>query len=75
MPEGTRRERIPERLSGRVHRSGGNGETNLVKGLHANTHIPQVIGAARTYELTGDQPYYEAAMYSWNQIELIHFAM
>lgn len=25
--------------------------------LHANTHIPQVIGAARGYELTGDEKY------------------
>lgn len=25
--------------------------------LHANTHIPQVIGAARGYELTGNQKY------------------
>ncbi|MFZ0663720.1 MAG: glycoside hydrolase family 127 protein [Acidobacteriaceae bacterium] len=28
-------------------------------GLHANTHIPQVIGAARGYELTGDDKYRE----------------
>ena len=26
-----------------------------LKGLHVNTHIPQVIAAARLYELTGDQ--------------------
>lgn len=27
--------------------------------LHANTHIPQVIGAARGYELTGDEKFRE----------------
>ncbi len=27
-----------------------------LKGLHVNTHIPQVIGAAREYELTGELP-------------------
>lgn len=26
-------------------------------GIHANTHIPQVIGAARGYELTGDETF------------------
>src|SRR6184192_4866387 len=26
-----------------------------LKGLHANTNIPKVIGAARGYELTGEQ--------------------
>jgi DUF1680 family protein len=27
---------------------------NELRGLHMNTHAPQVIGAARRYELTGD---------------------
>jgi DUF1680 family protein len=39
-----------------------------LKGLHANTNIPKVIGAARAYELTGDTSAYEAAMFFWNQI-------
>ena len=39
-----------------------------LKGLHVNTHIPQVIGAAREYELTGDKQYFEAASYFWNQV-------
>src|ERR1700690_4395007 len=34
-----------------------------LKGLHTNTHIPQVIGAARRYELTGDTPYRDIARY------------
>ena len=42
--------------------------TDQLKGLHVNTHIPQVIGAAREYELTGEQPYYQAATYFWNQV-------
>jgi len=32
-------------------------------GLHANTHIPQVIGAARGYELTGDERYHTISDY------------
>jgi hypothetical protein len=34
-----------------------------LKGIHANTHIPQVIGAARRYELTGDERYREIAAF------------
>ena len=33
-----------------------------LKGIHANTHIPQVIGAARRYELTGEDRYREIAV-------------
>ncbi len=39
-----------------------------LKGLHANTHIPQVIAAARLYELTGDRPYREIAEYFWDEV-------
>jgi DUF1680 family protein len=39
-----------------------------LKGLHVNTHIPQVIGAARRYELTGEPHYHEVASYFWNEV-------
>ncbi len=39
-----------------------------LKGLHVNTHIPQVIAAARYYELTGDKRYWNIADYFWNEI-------
>lgn len=39
-----------------------------LKGLHANTHIPKAIAAAREYELAGDRSYFEAASFFWNQI-------
>ncbi len=39
-----------------------------LKGLHANTHIPQAIGAARKYELTGDPRYRTIAQYFWSQV-------
>jgi uncharacterized protein len=41
-------------------------------GIHANTHIPQVIGAARGYELTGDASYHEIASYFWRQVASRH---
>src|SRR5208337_3137264 len=34
-----------------------------LKGIHANTHIPQVIGAARRYELTSEPRYHDIASY------------
>ncbi|HTY38670.1 MAG TPA: beta-L-arabinofuranosidase domain-containing protein [Bacteroidota bacterium] len=39
-----------------------------LKGLHVNTHIPQVIGAAREFELTGDTACFMAASYFWNEV-------
>src|SRR5947207_15957653 len=39
-----------------------------LKGLHVNTHIPQVIAAARLYELTGDSYYRKIADYFWDEV-------
>jgi DUF1680 family protein len=39
-----------------------------LKGLHVNTHIPQVIAAARYYEITGDHRYRDIAEYFWDEV-------
>jgi uncharacterized protein len=39
-----------------------------LKGLHANTNIPKVVGAARRYELTGDLRYRRIAEYFWREV-------
>jgi DUF1680 family protein len=39
-----------------------------LKGLHVNTHIPQVIAAARMFELTGDRRYWNIADYFWSEV-------
>lgn len=39
-----------------------------LRGLHVNTHIPQVIGAARRYELTGDMRFHDVADYFWYEV-------
>ncbi|HZQ20069.1 MAG TPA: glycoside hydrolase family 127 protein [Terriglobales bacterium] len=39
-----------------------------LKGLHVNTHIPQVISAARYYELTGDHYHRDIAKYFWDEV-------
>lgn len=39
-----------------------------LKGLHVNTQIPKVIGAARYYELTRESRYHTIADYFWNEV-------
>ena len=39
-----------------------------LRGLHVNTHVPQVIAAARRYELSGDGRFYEVADYFHHQV-------
>jgi hypothetical protein len=45
------------------------GEDRL-DGLHANTQIPKMIGAARQYELTGDPRDRRIARFFWEQVAL-----
>ncbi len=44
------------------------GHRDELKGLHVNTHIPQVIAAARYYELTGETYYRDIAQYFWDEV-------
>ena len=39
-----------------------------LKGLHVNTHVPQVIAAARLYELIGNDRYWNIASYFWDEV-------
>ncbi len=43
------------------------GEDRL-NGLHANTQIPKMIGAARQYELTGDKRAKDIASFFWDRV-------
>jgi uncharacterized protein len=36
--------------------------------LHVNTHIPQVIGAARRHEISGDMRFHDVADYFWYEV-------
>ena len=45
------------------------GEDSL-DGLHANTQIPKAIGAAREYELTGDERSERIAEFFWQRVAL-----
>src|SRR5436305_12763929 len=39
-----------------------------LRGLHVNTHIPQVIGAASRYEISGDTRFHDVADYFWWEV-------
>jgi DUF1680 family protein len=45
--------------------AGGN---DILKGLHANTHIPQALGWWQHYLTTGEAKYREATRYFWQQV-------
>ncbi len=44
------------------------GGRDELKGLHVNTTIPKIIGAARRYELTGEPRYHDVASYFWHEV-------
>jgi hypothetical protein len=46
-----------------LHRDPVNGRP-----MHVNTHIPQVIGAARRYEISGDVRFHDVADYFWHEV-------
>lgn len=44
------------------------GHRDELEGMHGNTHIPQVIGAARRYEMTGEKRYHDIASYFYRTV-------
>lgn len=43
-----------------------------LNGKHGNTQIPKAIGAARIYELTGDEKFKTIAAYFWDEVTQDH---
>lgn len=41
---------------------------DMLRGLHMNTHVPQVIGASTRFALTGDQRYHDVADFFWETV-------
>ena len=41
---------------------------DVITSLHANQHIPQIIGALKEYEIIGERKYFQSAYYFWNLI-------
>lgn len=47
-------------------------EVDALSGLHANQHIPQVVGAMRIFQVTGEGSYYKIGKYFWNAVTKWH---
>jgi uncharacterized protein len=60
--------RLAERFDKRLFLDPLAAHRDELKGLHVNTHIPQVIAAARYYELTGSKRHWNVADYFWNEV-------
>lgn len=45
---------------------------NTLGGMHANQHIPQIVGALRIYQETKDMKYYRIANNFWNMVVSDH---
>jgi len=43
-------------------------ERDELEGKHVNTQLPKIIGAARLYELTGEQRYRTIARFFWDRV-------
>ncbi len=43
-------------------------DNDVLDGLHANTQIPEIIGAAREYEMSGAASYHEIANFFWSRV-------
>mgnify|MGYP000405260805 CR=1 FL=1 len=43
-------------------------EWDNLSGIHANTQIPKICGAARRYELTGDERYRTVTRFFWDRV-------
>ncbi|HEV8408640.1 MAG TPA: glycoside hydrolase family 127 protein [Sphingomicrobium sp.] len=43
-------------------------QKDMLHGLHMNTHVPQVIGAARRYEMTGDHRFGDVSKFFWQTV-------
>jgi DUF1680 family protein len=44
------------------------GSKDVLRGLHMNTHVPQVIGADRRFALTGDRRFGEVSDFFWETV-------
>jgi len=44
------------------------GGFDALGGMHANQHIPQIVGALRMYEADGDPYYHQVAAHFWNMV-------
>lgn len=46
----------------------GSSGDDVLTGMHANQHLPQLVGYVHEYELTGERRYLDAAIGIWDQV-------
>lgn len=47
-------------------------KVDAIGGIHANQHIPQIIGAMKIFEVSGDMTYYKIAKCFWEIVTKAH---
>lgn len=47
-------------------------KVDALENLHANQHIPQIIGAMEVFKATGEKKYYDIASYFWQAVTSSH---
>ena len=47
-------------------------QVDALSGLHANQHIPQIVGAMKIFEVTGEKNYYDIAQFFWKAVTGAH---
>lgn len=45
---------------------------DALDGMHANQHIPQIVGALKIYEASGESRYYDIAKFFWESVTTGH---
>ncbi|EHS58617.1 beta-L-arabinofuranosidase domain-containing protein [Paenibacillus sp. Aloe-11] len=47
-------------------------QVDALGAMHANQHIPQIVGAFKIFEATGEQKYYDIAKFFWESVVNAH---
>lgn len=47
-------------------------QVDALGAMHANQHIPQIVGAFKIFEASGEQKYYDIAKFFWNSVVDAH---
>ncbi|WP_018750644.1 beta-L-arabinofuranosidase domain-containing protein [Paenibacillus sanguinis] len=47
-------------------------QVDALGAMHANQHIPQIVGAFKIFEAAGEQRYYDIAKFFWNSVVDAH---
>ena len=60
--------RVGDRFAKKIFFNPLGAARDQLAGIHMNTHVPQVIGGARRYEVSGDHRFHDVAYFFWHTI-------